>query len=631
MQKHEATEEKFTDADLIRYITACKDEADAAKESRMRQNEENYDMFHMRHDFSHKKAGQSREILSKQRMAVSQITSFFQQALADLGEWWRVVPKNADDADTMPLSAEEIQKLTNYELEKANYYSHVGNAVQSGLLGSLMITKTGGRLCPKPRFTIKKKDKGKKTVMVTDDKSWELMTTIVPQANFYPDPIPGRNLYDIEEMFLDLHEIKRLSKGDDPMYDKKAVDELSSHVSDDYEEKQRIKRETDQDTVSEAHIPRVKIWEFWGDVVDQDGSIIHENVVITIANEKHIIRQPEANPLWHQKRPYTVAPLIEVANSVWHYALMDAPTKHSRALIELYNLILDSTMKAVHGINQLRVDALDDPSQISGSIPWGTTLKVNSLLQPGMKVMESVVTGEVPQKSLEVLNLIQQELNSSSLTNDLRQGVMPFRAVKATEVVEASQTITSVFQGIAKNVEARLIQPELEKAWQTVSQNLDKISKEELQSLFGKERGEQISQMSPEMVFVNTVNGVKFQVFGVSMTLSKAQDFRKLTTLLQTIVGSEVLLEEFVKKYDFSKVLGEIMTSLDIDKSKMELPEMKQARQGAPEVGAQVPQPDQMSQTPGAGAGSLADIFSGGPGMQSTQFPGSRALVNGNQ
>jgi len=316
---------------------------------------------------------------------------------------------------------------------------------------------------------------------------------------------------------------------------------------------------------------------------------------------------------------------------VWHYALMDAPTKHSRALIELYNLIIDSTMKSVHGINQLRVDMLDDAAQVSGSIPWGTTLKVNSMLPPGAKVMESVIVGEVPQKSLDVLNLIQQELNSSSLTNDLRQGVMPFRAVKATEVVEASQTITSVFQGIAKNVEARLIQPELEKAWQTVCQNLDKISKEELQALFGRERGEQISQMQPEAVFVATVNGVKFQVFGVSMTLSKAQDFRKLTTLLQTVAGSEVLLEEFVKKYDFSKVLGEIMTSLDIDKSKMELPEIKQARMGGAEMGGQVPQPNQMSQTPGAGSGSLADIFAGGPAMQSTQFPGSRALTGGNQ
>lgn len=631
MPKQEGSAGKFTDADIVKYVLACRDEASDAKQTRMRQNEENYDTFHMRHDFSHKKPGQSKEILSKQRMAVAQITSFFQQALADLGEWWRVVPKNVEDEGNMPLSAEEIQKLTNYELEKANFYSHVGNAVQSGLLGSLIITKTAGKLAPKPRFVVKKKDKGKKAVTVIEDKTWELVMSIVPQENFYPDPIHGRNLYDVEEMFLDLHSVRAQAEGDDPMYDMSAVNQLSAAMRDDYEEQQRIQRETNQDTTNEGVIPRVKLTEFWGDVVDGSGNLIYENVVITIANEKFIIRKPTPNPLWHQKRPYTVAPLTEVANSVWHYALMDAPTKHSRALTELYNLILDSTMKAVHGINQLRVDALDDAAQISGSIPWGTTLKVNSSLQQGAKVMEPVVTGEVPQKSLEVLNLIQQELNSSALTNDLRQGVMPFRSVKATEVVEASQTITSVFQGMAKNVEARLIQPELEKAWQTVAQNLDKISKEELQSLFGKERGEQISQMLPEMVFVNTVNGVKFQVYGVSMTLSKAQDFRKLTTLLQTVAGSEILLEEFVKKYDFGKVLGEIMTSLDIDKSKMELPEIKQARQGAPELGEQVPQPNQMSQTPGAGAGSLADIFAGGPAMQSTQFPGSRALVGGNQ
>lgn len=629
MSKNESSAGSSTDLDLVKYVLACKEEADQAKRDRMNQNEENYDVFFMRHDFTHKKPGQSKEVLSKQRMSVAQITSFFQQALTDLGDWWRVSAKSSEDEQSLLLTPAEIQKLTNDQLKKCHYYSHIGNSIQSGLLGSLIVTKTSGCMKPKPRYTVKNKGKGRKAVEVVDDKTWELKMTIVPQENYYPDPIPGRNLYEIEEMWIDYHELLKIAEyeGDEYSdYNLPAIRTLSRSVVDDYNEKERVRTETDQNTTHAGNIPRVKLTEFWGDVVDRAGNLLHENVVITVANEKTVIRGPQPNPNWNQKRPFTVAPLIEVANSVWHMALMDAPTKHSRALIELYNLILDSTMKAVHGVNQLRVDDLADPSQISGSIPWGTTLQVNSTLPPGAKVMEPVVTGEIPKESFNVLNLIQQELNASSLTNDLRMGVMPFRAVKATEVVEASQTITSVFQGIAKNVEALLIHEELEKAWQTTAQNLDKISKEELVALFGKERGEQISQMKPEEVFVNTVNGVKFEVFGVSTTLSKAQDFRKLTTLLQTVGSSEILLEEFAKKYDFGKLLGEVMSALDINKSKIELPEIQQARSQAQELGGQVPQGNQMSQVQQAGAGSLADIF-GGPTLPQTQFPGSPATA----
>ena len=618
-------------AELKKYILACREEADEAKQDRINLNRDNFDMFHLRHNFSHKKKGQSREVLSKQRMAVIQIVSFFQQALADIGEWWRVEEKVT--GQLLMLSPEEIQKLTNWQMEQQDYYSHVGNCVQSGLLQSLIISKTAGKLIPKTRFETTGK-KGQKKVLVVDDKTWRIQQTCVSAENFYPDPVPGRGLYEIEEMWIDYHDMIQLSKGDDPLYNKK-VNELSMNQIQDYEEQQRVHRETDQNTTRESHIPQVKLTEFWGDVVI-NGELEYENVVITLANEQVIIRGPEPNPLWHQGSPYTCAPLIEVANSVWHTSIMDAATKHNNTLIEMYNLMLDASLKAVHGISQINIDALADAKQVSGNIPWGTVLKTNSSLAPGQKVMESVVTGDVPQDIFTMMNVVQQEFNASSMSSDLRQGVMPFRQVKATEVVETSNTITSVFQGVAKNVEQKLIQKELDIAWKTVCQNLDLIDKAELVALFGKERGEAISQMDPQEVFVNTVNGTKFKVFGISLTLSKAMDFRKWTTLLQTVFANEMLLEIFLQKYDPTKFLNEILISMDIDKSKIEIPEAQlqaQEQQQAEQQQAGPAGPDMMSQVPQAGAGSLADIFGGGAesGIPQSNFPGSVATQGGQQ
>ena len=79
-----ATRKKKSNQDqaqiVIDYVLSCRDEGEDAKRTRMDLNKSNYNMYHMRHNFDHKEEGQSTEVLSKQPMAVEQISSFFQQA-----------------------------------------------------------------------------------------------------------------------------------------------------------------------------------------------------------------------------------------------------------------------------------------------------------------------------------------------------------------------------------------------------------------------------------------------------------------------------------------------------------------------------------------------------------------------
>ena len=62
---------------------------------------------------------------------MEQIRSFFVQALVDVGDWWKVEFAEGKENPAALIQPHEIFKLTNYLLEKANYFSHVGNAVQS--------------------------------------------------------------------------------------------------------------------------------------------------------------------------------------------------------------------------------------------------------------------------------------------------------------------------------------------------------------------------------------------------------------------------------------------------------------------------------------------------------------------
>lgn len=611
---------KLTDDYVIRYVNACKKESSEAKRNRMALNKENYSMYHLEHDFSHKKKGQSREILSKTRNAVESSKSFFQQALADLDDWFRITTLDGQSENQMEVRPEEMQKLLNFMLKRADYFSHVGASTQSGLLGSVAISKVRGELVPKPKFITKAKGRGgsyKKHVVVIENKTWELRFDDIRQEDFYPDST-GKHLYTIDEYTVDLSEIRTLAEGENAIYDKEIVAQLASWNGDSGMQREKNAHETGQNVAYPSMRPQVRITEFWGNIVDDEtGELLSENVVVTIANSNHIIRKPTPNPLWHQKTPIIASALIEFANSVWGIAMLDAGTKHNRSLIELFNLMLDSAMKSIWGINQIRVDNLDDTKQIIDGIPWGTNLKVNSSLPPGAKVMEPVVSGDIQPQTLAMFNLLNQETLTSMKTNDLRMGAQSMREVKATEVVAAEQSITSEFRGLAKNFEEKKIQPELEMACWTICQNWDLIDKDIFISLFGKERGEQLSQLEPQEVFVQTMNGMRFEVFGISLTLRRQADYRKWTTLLQVIGASDVMIEAFLAKYSFEKLLGEIMTAIDLNKTKIQVdPQVQESRKAiAQPGGAPGASPNLLSQVPQASAQSnqdpLAAVFSG--------------------
>jgi hypothetical protein len=618
--------------EIIDWILQCRDEAESAKTERLALNKNNFDMYHLRHDFSHKEAGQSQEILSKQAMAVEQTKAFFQQSLADFGEWWSAESCYPDAEVAMKVRPHEITKMTDYMLGKANYYSHVGNEVEQALLAALCISKTTGKMVSKPKYVAKKKGRGaglKRWIEKTEDKSWELVTSLVSFRNYYKDPTSA-GLYEIEDSWVDLHIAKNMIEEDED-FDQTLADSLRGGAPDQSENEFDKARETGQSTPTDSPRHKVKLTEYWGDILDKDGKVIYENVQAMVANDKDLILKPRPNPLWHQGRPYTASPLLEVAESTLHKALMDAPTQHNRALIEMYNLMMDAAMMQVHGLSQLRKDWLSNPAQVANGIKAGMALDVNSMCPPGAKALEPLVNVVIPAEVFNIFGIVQQEFNASALTTDLRSGGAS-TSMSATAVVEQSQTITSVFTGMAKNFENNQITKELELAWKTVAQNWDEIDREVFISLFGAQRGDELYRLPAEEVFASTVNGTRFRVFGITQTLGKAQDFQKLTTLLQTVASSPILMEEFFKKYDLGKLLGEIMTALDIDKHKLEIPQAIQNSMAAPpQEGAPVAGPQDMTQVQ-SGA-SVNDYLSGmeTPGIGQNQFPGSPATAGGDQ
>ena len=564
--------ESFSESTIITCLTNYRQEATMARQERMDQNKINFDSYHLRQDWSYKVKGQSREFLPKQSMAVEQASNFLQQGLSDIGDWFRVDAMPGLKEDVMKVKPSTVYKLLNLHLQKTGFMRKVGSAAKLGLLGSLIIAKVGGRYANKPKFKVKseilKNGSFKKSLVKMTDKAWELDISLVRQQDYYPDPT-GRGLYEMEDIYMDYWEVEKLATGPDAIYDLEVVKQLkgqydSQGINQDVEKS----RETGLDMTSRGYRRQIKLTEIWGNILNEEGELIHENVVCTIANDQFVIQKPTENPNWHGESPYVVCPIIDVPHSVWGKALMDAPSMLNRAYNELFNLSLDGGLMSVHGIKQLRKGWLEDPSQVDDGIPAGTTLIANSACPPGQTVLERVDTSTVPADGLNVMNLVNQEFNVAALTNDLRMGVASFRQVKATEVVEASQTITSMFSGMAKNIEgdedSGFITPILQKAWKTIAQNIGDLDTNEVKALLGEKVATELKAMGNEELFAETVQGCKFLTFGISAILNKQKDFTKLTALLQTVGTSEVLTEAFLAKYDLSKFLEEIIKSLDI-------------------------------------------------------------------
>lgn len=607
---------------VVRYVLEFRNQAKLAKWPRTQKTRQNWDCYWERHNFGHKIPGQSRETLSMQPMAVEQTAAFFQQALVDIGEnWWSVDARNPKKLDALKIKPETVAAILRWQLEKAQILRHIVKGVKSGLLGSVFISKIHGYAKPIPHYTasrVREDDRKSGKLGYSPKMSWQLCLDLVNDLNYYPDPT-GEDLGYCEDMWLDYHRVVALSKGEGAIYDPAIVAQIEHQSGEEMaEERFDELRKTAQNNETRTFRNRVKLTEYWGNILDDNGELLHENCVVTLANDRWLIRPPKSNPNWHQEDPYEVTPLLEAPYGVWPRALMDSPTRHNIAANELYNLMLDGAMRAANSVTQVRQAWLADPSQVSGGIQAGVALNLNEMAPPGQHVVEKLETGEVPPEAMEMFTTLQQEFNRAALTSDIRQGMQPRKDVPATQIVEANQTITSVFTGLSKAIESH-IQDLLEKSWQTCMQFSDEMDEEELRSILSEQQAETFLNMSPEERFAETVGKLNFKVSGISLMMQKAQDYRKDATLMQTIFSSPVLEEAFVKKYSVEKLLDRSMRNLGIRTDEIELSESEQEQMAAPPQGQPSPAgPDNMSQVQSPGTGSLQDQLGSAAPVSST-------------
>ena len=282
VQRGKGTDNTDETGPVVRFVLSCRTEAKLAKWNNVQQTRMNWDIYWLRQDFGHKMEGQSREVLSMQPMAVETTSSFLMQSLADMGdEWYSVDVTNPQNEPFLKIDPATIKSILSTQLKKVNILQHITHGAKSGLLGGNVIAKVHGDFYDVPKFIAEREvsESGvklrKAKLKQVQQKAWKSRIDVVSQFNYYPDPTPNKHkkLYEIEDMWIDYHQVVEMSKGEDAIYDYDTVCKIEHNMPDDAEAKFDELRRTNQNMASANYRGRVKITEFWGTLLDENDEV----------------------------------------------------------------------------------------------------------------------------------------------------------------------------------------------------------------------------------------------------------------------------------------------------------------------------------------------------------------------
>jgi len=571
------------DLSVIAAVREARTASEDARQTRLWKNLQNREMYLGRQDWSHKQPGQSQEFLPKVPTSVEQMAALVRRGLVQFGSWFSV---SVDNNIRTAINGSHIQSIMEVFLKSLwkqnnktqNFTTIMSDAVKVGMLESLIILKIHGGMMKTRKFIVERGEiglgddgtigRGEDNMKMEEDEEWRLRIDLIRPEDYYPDPT-GNGLYEIHRVERDLHEVVQMAE--DGVYDMDAVKML---IDTDYPrpmDEKRTDRDRNQDEAPNLSFrKRVVLDEFWGTLLNADGTVARRNIVTTIANDKYLIRKPEPNPFWHQESPFVAEPIIRVPFSVWHKALYDDASSLNLAINEMFNLILDGGIAAVWGTRQIRLDDLDDPGQVSGGIPQGATLAVKSTLPHGTKVMETVTEGNVPQDAMAVFQFLDKEFAQAALTNEIKMGGIPTKQVRATEIIEAGNSQSATLEGFVSDLEDTVMIPVLRKSWYNILQNADRMPPEIFTGAVDKRVALTLLRASPAERFSMFYGMANFSVFGLSSTLQKAQEFQKMMALQQAIATNPILMQAAMRRFSPERTLDSMFTMMNFNPKQIE-------------------------------------------------------------
>lgn len=567
--KSDQTKQRNQLLDALRaYLSEARDNAREWQEKARK----SWDMVHGRIDWSHKAKDQSKVHLNRVGLAQEQIKAQIKQGLINFDQWLVVEDEAGFESELMNTS--EARRLVIRGIRRTNPKAKISDNIGIAAVENLLATK----LQP---VVIEKRGPG-------GAKKKEFHIDHIPLniRNYYPDAKMG-GLYEIHEVEMDKHKVLALAS-DKPSaqkpYKLAAVKKLQGGVGVRIEEQHE-----EQDRGIDVKLDKLDrrkpiiLHEFWGTVLADNGEVMKwkkddgseielKDVVVTLANESEVIADPKPFPSWDGESYFLKIQLLRTNLNMYGRSLLAPGVDMNRAEDELVNAGIDAGLKEAYNVNVLKVHGLAKREQASGGIRYGATLLQNNQLAPGEKLLETVKTGQVPQGMLSILSIVQSAGAENMRLNELSlSGALQQKQTRATEIIQAQQTIQGLFESLVGDIEDVYIEAYAKKAFNIMLQHANLLSDEDLAYVFyGDEaRIASFKSLSPRALFDELSHSFRFRGKGIRSLATNARQAQAIVNLVSMIVANPLMLDVFERRgLDLTRMFDDVLKGFGLDMQK---------------------------------------------------------------
>lgn len=540
--------------ELVNMLNAYRVEAMMARDSgenpRTLVWDQNIDRYWGRYDMSKKASWQSRLVLPEVPQYVDRWASAMRQAL-DASDDFFTVDDDARTGTIEPLIP-HITRVMKVLLARCSRTPDGHFASFSSLFEEQM--KLGAMMMMAASVTWKKDLRG----------GWVAVETVDPREVWY-DP-KGRNLYRRRRYEIDKHELISMASATDefglPIYNMDEVAQLGSQI-DELSQTNRDRMTGGNSQVGNTGRETILIDEWIATIVMPDGTIAADKSLMIEANEKFLIRGPEANPYWHQQDWLVTTPMVTVPLSVYGRTYMEEWAPTADAFIEMTNLILDATQTSAIKAFVAQASMLADPTQLAEGIAPNTVFQLDEGV-PVADFLKEIDLGTLPQEAVAVWTSLKNELREGAKLSEIALGQMPGKSrITAEEIGQVQSNSSSMIQSMAKTIEERWLEPVLTLVWQTALQfmNFDEIAEE-----IGEETAAMLTAQRAEF----QKRRIKFRVRGISGLIDRQTKLASFMKFVQVVSQNPALLQAFMQKTNFPKLLNTLLVWLGVDPASFE-------------------------------------------------------------
>jgi len=485
-------------------------------------------LFNNQYDFSQKADWQAKAYTTKFNGAIRTLMAILKRSVLGAKKIFSVEGIGYESK----LKQANVENLLYYWFYKSNFRHEFTKSLMAGVLSSLTILKA----------------------------YWNngIKMEACDPYDITLDPT-GRNKFIIHRIKMDLYDVQKLAN--EGVYNAEKVALIKEgFVRAELEYKEKLRR-NEPGATPPPFRKEVEIMEYYGDLFDEDGSLIQENVIITIANDNHLLRIVK-NP--YPIKPFFIYPLYFVPFSVYHKGFFEDVV--TAGLIDemsrVLNGIIDGHLFSIAKAFELNVDIVVDPEEIQSGIYPGKTIKRTGFSNE--RLIQEVNVGNISQQNLAVYEMLAREFQNATSITEFIMGMPTSRGrPTATEVMQKTQQTMSALEDNVRDLEQYLIVPLLGFVFDLIIKYQDDFTNAQLQEFLG-----------PKLDYTLTLEQFKekylsgqyeFRVNGISQTLLKQQTVEKIALLFQLLQANPI----WASKLDLDRLLYKILESLDLDPTEL--------------------------------------------------------------